>query len=415
MSKKRRHKPGNKNTYKTVQPVAQAERSSRFFSNQIIPQAVSIQAKSMEDYKTAVALALDNENPDRSALTSLYNNLLLDNHLASVIDTRILYTQRSPFKIVDDNGNENEELSWLLERSWFEDLIRLVLNSKFQGTSLLELFELTEEGELNTVNEIPQSHFIPQKGLILKEVGNLTGWRYKEGIYQNYYVQIGKDRELGMLERLAPVILAKKLGFGAWMDFIDKYGVPPLFITTDREDNARLNQLYGSALNFKRNSFMIGRGQEKFEVGDTHAGNSKDTFDVFVERINDEVSKRILGGSSLTDQKTYVGSAQIQYKLAEDRYNADKLFFKYIFNKEIKPRLIKLSPIYSPLQNHYFDWNNSEAKTADGVASLVEKLANAGYMADPKFVEQETGVKIIGFSNQIPNNPPASKWDEKKK
>ncbi|TWP31244.1 DUF935 family protein [Apibacter muscae] len=409
MSKKRRH-----NRRPAIQqPQAQAEKKSNYLSSLLVPQEISIHAKSINDYKIAVALALDNSNPDRSPLAALYDNLLLDNHVASVIDSRILYSQRSPFKMIDDKGNENEELSWLLERSWFEELIRLVLFSKFQGTTLLELYETNAEGELATTTEIPQSHFNATKGLILKEPGATNGWQYKEGIFKNYYVQIGKDRDLGILERLAPMILAKKIGWGAWMDFIDKYGVPPLFITTDREDNSRLQQLYSSAMAFKSNSFLIGRGNEKFEVGSTHTGNSKDTFDVFIERANDEISKRILGGSSLTDQKTFVGSAQIQYRLAEDRYNADKIFFKNIFNSFIRPRLINLSPIYAPLQNHYFEWDNSEVRTADGVADLVVKLSQAGYVPDPEFVEQETGIKLLGLKeNTIVKPQPEA---EKKK
>jgi len=416
MSKKRRHQPGQQKIQQTYTPVvyAKADRSSKYISTQLVNQAVNIAAKNIRDYKNAVALALDNDNPDRSFLADLYNNLMLDNHLASVIDTRILFTQHSPFKVVDDKGDENEKLTWLLERSWFEEIMRYVLFSKFQGTTLIELFELNAEGELSTVNEIPQSHFIPSKGIIIKQLGDLNGWRYKEGVYANYYVQIGKDRDLGILERVATMILAKKLGVGAWMDYIDKYGTPPLFITTDREDNARLQQLFSAALNFKRNSFMVGRGQEKFEVGDTHAGNSKDTFDVFIARINDEISKRVLGGSGMIDEKAYVGSAEIQFKLAEARFNADRLFFKYIFNSQIKPRLVNLSPVYKAFENHYFDWDNSEAKTADGVATLIKKLSDAGYAIDPDFVEQETGMKIIGYKTgaNLPSLPPKN---EKKK
>jgi len=402
MSKKRRHQPGKRiNQPYTPIVMAQADRTNKYYSTQLVPQAVNIIAKSLKDYKNAVALALDNDNPDRSFLADLYNNLLLDNHLTSVIDTRILFTQRTPFKIVDDKGNENEELTWLLERSWFEEIVRLVLFSKFQGTTLLELFDLTEDGELAGVNEIPQAHFIPQKGLIIKEVGDINGWAYKEGVFADYYVQIGKDRDLGILERLAPMILAKKLGFGAWMDYIDKYGTPPLFITTDREDIKRLNELAAAASNFKRNSFMVGRGQEKFEVGDTHAGNSKDTFDVFIERVNDEISKRILGGAGLIDEKAYVGSAEIQFKLAEARFNADRLFFKYIFNSQIKPHLIALSPVYKAFGNHYFEWDNSEQLTAEKITDLVQKLSFAGFKIDPDFIEQQTGIKITGITGIV--------------
>lgn len=127
----------------------------------------------------------------------------------------------------------------------------------------------------------------------------------------------------------------------------------PLFITTDREDDTRLQQLFEAAKNFKSNAFMVGRGQEKFEVGNTGNGNP-DNFDKLIERANSEISKRILGGTGLTDEKAYVGSSEIQYKLAKDRFDSDKLLLKNVINQQLFPRLMKISPVYAVLQNHYF-------------------------------------------------------------
>lgn len=90
-------------------------------------EAVSLQAQTLNEWKMAVALATDPDTPDRSMLQKLYDNLLLDNHLASVIDSRILYCQRSPFKIINENGDENLDITWLFERTWFENFIKMVL------------------------------------------------------------------------------------------------------------------------------------------------------------------------------------------------------------------------------------------------------------------------------------------------
>ena len=98
-----------------------------------------------------------------------YQSLKLDLHLASVIDTRILRVQRSSYKIVNEKGEENEALKELLERPWFDDLVRLIIGKTFQGTTLIELFDLDETGELSRVSEIPQSNFIPQQGIIINE------------------------------------------------------------------------------------------------------------------------------------------------------------------------------------------------------------------------------------------------------
>src|SRR5690606_6743046 len=107
-------------------------------------------------------------------------NLMLDNHLASIIDTRILFCQRSPFKIVTEKGDENEELSWLFERTWFEEFIKLTLMYRFNGATLIELFETNPDTlELDHIDEIPMTFFNAKKGIITKNPGDTTGWPYK--------------------------------------------------------------------------------------------------------------------------------------------------------------------------------------------------------------------------------------------
>jgi hypothetical protein len=375
--------------------VAEANSSSKNYSGQLDYESVTMQSKNLAEWKSAIQLATDPENPDRSSLRTLYENLLLDNHLASVIDSRILFCQRSTFKIVSESGEENEELSKLFERTWFEELVRLILMARFQGTTLIELFDVDEMGELLEVNEIPLGYFNPKKGIITKTPGEDKGWPYKDGTMANYYLQVGKDKDLGMLAQVAPIVLAKKLGIGAWLDFVEKYGVPPLFITTDREDDNRLNQLFEAAQSFKSNHFMVGRGNEKFEVPSISSNNPSGAFDPLVERANSEISKRFLGGTGLTDEKGFVGSVEIQFKLAKDRFESDKLMIKNVMNKLVFIRLIKLSPVYSALSNHYFEWDNAEIRTSKETAELVNILGNQ-FEIDPEWVEQQTGVPILG-------------------
>lgn len=375
--------------------------------NQLAKEAKTLRAQTLRDWKQAVAAASDPENPAWQKLWELYQNLMLDDHLASVIESRILYVQRSAFKLVDDQDKENTELSWLLERPWHEEMIYKVLFSKYQGKTLIEMYNLTPEGELAEIEEIPQPYFNTFTGMITKEMDGIEGWDYRSPMFSKHYMQVGKDSDMGMLEKLAPTILAKKLAMGSYQDYIEKFGVPPIFITTDREDDNRLQQLFIAAQNFKSNHFMVGRGQEKFEIG-LPGQTGVAPFDALITRTNDEVSKRILGGSGLTDEKSFVGSAEIQYRLAKDRYESDKLFYKYIFNEHIKPRLIAISPVYKPLEKYYFEWDNTETMDMKAIIDAVKTLGNQ-FDIDPEYVERVTGIPV-----RKKETTPAGGKDEKK-
>lgn len=386
-------------------------------SAQLDYQAETVQAQTLNEWKMAIMSATDPEEPDFQYLEKLIKNLMLDNHLSSIIDSRILFCQRSPFEIVNDSGEENEELTKLFERTWFEEFLKLCLMTRFHGRKLIELFEIDPvTKEISSIDEIPMSFFNPKKGIITKSPGDSNGWSYKEGALANYYIQVGKDKELGMLAEMAPIVLAKKLNLGSLLDYIEKYGVPALFITTDREDDGRLKELFEAASNFKSNGFMVGRGQEKFEVGKAEGGNT-DNFIKVAEFVNNEMSKRILGGSGLTDEKSFVGSSEIQFRLAKDRFESDKLLIKNIINQLLFPRLQKISPVYSGLSGHTFRFKDTEIQSSKDVAELVAILA-PHYELDTEEVSQKIGIKILGAktynSGPINSTPEESPEDKKK-
>lgn len=374
---------------------ARANQSKQSGSSFISLESENIFAQTLEDWKLAVLLATDPEHPDKSKLLELYKNMDLDLHLTSVIDSRIAYCQRSPFKIVNEKGDENSDITWLFERTWFEDFIKFTLSSRFKGTTLIELFDIDPVSqELLYIQEIPMSHFNATKGIILKNAGDNKGLPYKQGSLVPYYIEIGKPRDLGLYKDMAPMVFAKKLGVGSWLDYIDKYGVPPLFAITDREDDAYLNKLAEMAANFRSNGWMVGRGNDKFDVGDVETGKPE-MFDALIERANSEISKKILGGSGLADDKSFVGSSEIQFRLAKDRFESDKLLVKNVINQQLFPRLKKISGVYQVLEGHYFEWDNTEVQTKEDVRNMITTLAPY-FELDPEEIEQKTGLKILG-------------------
>ncbi|AZA87145.1 hypothetical protein EG349_10275 [Chryseobacterium shandongense] len=392
---------GNASYTQLNQVMAAGKRQNPSMPSDVVKhQATIMRVEDLASWKTAVMLATDPDNPDKSNLHALYRNQWTDNHLESTIETRIAKTQQSPFKLVSKTSKErDEEAEKLFKTLWFQDFIKLVLEYKFDGTKLIEVFKTNEEGLLTEIKEIEQPYFNAKKGIILKEPGQSTGEDYRNGPLSTYYIQIGKDyKDLGIRALIAPIILAKKLGLGSWLDFIEKYGVPPLFVTTDREDDDRLLELFEMATNFKSNNFMIGRGNEKFEIPNISSTNSQEAFDGLIKRADNEVSKRILGGTGLTDEKGFVGSVEIQFELAQFRFTSDKLLVRNVVNEKLIPLLVKLSPAYSNLANFDFEWDDEDEMTIDKLIKIVSGLGNY-FDFDPEQIEQITGLRILGIKN----------------
>lgn len=357
-------------------------------------QAESAKAKAIEDWKRALLAATNPDNPRRGELMRFYTNLLYDNHLTSCIDNRILPVQCAPFKLVDKDNNEDKEAHRLLEKPWYMDAARIVCDYTFEGTQLLEMFDLNDKGELAAAGKIPQSNFIPQAGIIVREEWDQAGVSYKEGFYRDYYVQVGGDWNLGMLNRLAFIVLAKKLGLGSWLSYIDKYGVPPLFAITDRLDAGRRDELFDMLQDFRQNQFAVLQGQERIEVPANYNVDAYNTFKSLITDIaNAEMSKAILGSTGMTDEKSFVGSAEVGERLFQLRVQVDKLLWKYYFNEEIRPRLVKLSPVYKALENLTFKYDETETLSVKEIIDAVAKLA-PGFEFDTEELAKITGLPI---------------------
>lgn len=399
-----------------VEAAIRGEKKGKTNITEIKRSSVLFTAKTLNDWKNAIALATDAENPSFLFLAELYQNLLLDSHTVSVIESRIFRVLRSKFVFVNDARDEVPEVKTLFERPWFEEFLKEALWSKFTGVKVLEIFKVNEKLELYTAEAIPMEHTNPKKGLILKEPGDETGYDYRSGILEQYYLQIGKDRDLGMLADIAPLILAKKLAMGSWLDFIEKFGIPPRFVTTDNMTTERQDELLDMMLEMINNHVAVVQGTEKIEIGDVPRTDAHKVFDEMISRLNSEISKRVLGQDGTSDNKDAsgnYGSLKILQEVANDRHESDKLFAQYIINEELIPRLVKLSSFYAPLANLSFDWDTTEEMEKGTMVDKAVALTNAGFQLDYEILAEKTGMPITGFQNA--SVPEPSKEDPKKK
>ena len=143
---------------------------------------------------------------------------------------------------------------------------------------------------------------------------------------------------------------------------------------------------------------MIGRGNEKFEIPNITSTNSQEAFDGLIKRADNEISKRFLGGTGLTDEKGFVGSVEVQFEFAQFRFVSDKLLVSGVVNEKLIPLLIKLSPVYSFLKDYRFEWDDEDEMTIEKLINIIEKLGKY-FDFDPEQIEQITGLKILGVKS----------------
>lgn len=355
--------------------------------------------KEIKDWQMAVMQATDPERPRRYLLYYIYQNLLRDDDLQATIENRVLPLQMASFKIVNTKTEEeNKDAKLLLERTWFQDLRKMAVMSQLQGTLLVDLTQKMNPAtmEIEEIGEVPQCNYIAQVGAILEKPSDSEGISYRKGGMETYYYQFGKDWDLGLLNVLAMPIYAKKLGFGSWLNYIDLYGVPWMFVITNRMDAERRDELYNMMDDMRAGRYGVLHGNESVEFGKEVSGNTTNAFDPFMERCHKIITRLILGQTGTTNNEAYEGTAKVHEQVEKYRHEADKLLFQYIFNQEIIPRLIKISPVYSVFEGCRLEWDDHETLS---LKEYIEAIKNLAYTFDfdPEKVAEMTGLPITAI------------------
>lgn len=369
----------------------------------------------MKDWELALNMAQNVHRPDRSRLLDLYDSILVDSHLASVMESRVLRVVRSKFKLTGADGKAKPELMTLFEQRWFEDFLRYAAEATFKGHTLIELGELDRPGQLRAVNRIDPRNVLPWTGHVVKMQGDEKGYPFREPPLADYLVEVGRASDLGVLSQVAPVAIVKKYAIGSWSDYVEKFGIPARWVKSDTTDKNRIKQLESVMQNMVSSAYAVIQGSEEIQVMPTPGTDAHKVFDELISRMNSEISKRVLGQDGTSDNKdasgTY-GSLKVLQGVAEDRHQADKSSVLYTINNELFPRLIKLG---YPLTGVRFQWDELRDMSPTELVDAVTKLGQV-FDIDPKHVEERTGIRILGArrmpgevgpGGQPPTDPPS--------
>lgn len=347
------------------------------------------------DWENAYNMARNPLAPDRSRLLDLYDSILLDSHLASVIESRVLRVVGGKFKLVDKEGKAKPELLPMFEKQWFLDFLKYTAESIFRGHTLIELGQLREVGELRDVTRIDQRNVMPWLGVVRKNPGSTDGYKYTEPPLNSYLIEVGRKDDLGVLSQVAPIVIIKKYAVGSWSDYVERFGIPAMWVTTTTTDKKRMDQLQDMLTQIRSRLWAILGSDEKFETMPTPGVDAHKVFDELIKRMNSETSKRILGQDGTSDSKdtkgTY-GSLQILAGVAEDRHKADKQLVSHVVNTELLPRLVNLG---YKLGDVRFAWDELADLAPMQLVEAVSALA-PHYDIDPKYIEERTGIRIDG-------------------
>lgn len=364
----------------------------------VIPYPLKMRQYKIDEWKQAVAAATRVDDPNRTLLYDIYDNVMIDLHISTLLESRILPVKRAAFKIMNiKNKESNDDLLTVLDANWFDDFIDYTIESKFYGYSLIELTDVIGVDAYITL--IPRQHVDQIKELIYLERGDTTGYPYTAQL-KPYYIGVGKPKDLGYLFKITPVILAKKQALAQWNEFNEKCVIPFRTVKTPSRDKKR-HQLLGQILQMMGSAgWAVLNDDEVVELTQINNKDAYKAFETLISWLENSVTRYILGQTATTNQDntgTY-GSLKILEDVADDRHQSDKVFVRRLINNELLPRLTLFGFNF---ENHAFTWDDTIELTTDQKVDVINKI-NKNYIVDPVYVTEQTGIPIIGLKNTLP-------------
>lgn len=261
----------------------------------------------IDTWKQAILAFRNKQNPSRTALYDLYEDLLLDGQVESAWGKRRDGILNKELVCVGD-GVEDEELGKLLNTSDMRNMLSDILDSILWGHSLIQINSITydqdTEGWRISYDLIPRKHVHPEFGWVSRNQGMASpDWEYRQPPLSNYMIEVGDTDGMGLLAIVAQYVIYKRGGFGDWAQFAEMFGMPFREMIYDDYDENTRKKLEIMLENWTSAGYTLHPRSAELKIHDTAGSTgSKDVYYDLIDTCDAAISKAILGNTLTTEQ-----------------------------------------------------------------------------------------------------------------
>ncbi|MDR1865981.1 MAG: DUF935 domain-containing protein [Bacteroidales bacterium] len=314
--------------------MAQKKKTGGDITLQIIQQFKDRSRAQIDRWRQALDAANAIESPQTHLLQDLYDNLEADGHLTAQTRLRKAATTGCGFSIVNrKTGKADIEKTELFNAEWFYNWMDDALDSVFKGYTVMELTDPdTMEFAL-----IPRRNLIGRKDFVLLEAGQDRGIDISAG-YENRLVAVGKKTDFGIMQHLCGLLIWKRNAQQSWAEFTERFGMPLISATTSKTSPADVKKLDAMLAALGESARAVLPEGTTVKIDPFTGGDSYRVFDAQIERINEEMSKPIVGGSMITDDGSSRSQSEVHERNLDDKLaETDRRMIQFTVNNQIIP------------------------------------------------------------------------------
>ncbi len=369
----------------------------------------AITRKDIQDWRMAWQTAINVDSPNRQRLYDIYRDVEVDLHLSGCVMQREGFVMARSFKIVDTQGNENEEAMHFFDQAWFKQLLKLSLSSIYWGHSLIELGDITTDGDgcmtYSGVTLLPRKHVIPEFHRIITDLGQdwTSGIDYHQQQFADWLIEVGEPTDLGLYHKAATATIPKKNMLAFWDTFGEIFGMPMRIARTNSRDKTVLATLDKMLREAGASLSMVAGTDTEIEFVESGKSDAFNVYDKRIDRANSEISKLIIGQTMTIEDGSSLSQSQTHLEVFENLINADCDMLRDMVNNQLIPRMVRHG---FPVKGLRFEWDEAVDYTPEQQVAYETMIADR-YDVDPAYFAEKYGMPVGERRNNIPilNDP----------
>lgn len=350
--------------------------------------------KDIKNWREAWQIAINVDSPNRQRLYDIYRDVEVDLHLSGCVGQRTGFVMAKSFKLVDQNGEEDEEALHYFDQAWFKQLMRYVLEANFWGHSLIELGEVATDGDgcicFSDVTLIPRKHVIPEYHRVVTDLSQdwHTGIDYHEAPFSEWLIEAGRPHDLGIYLKAATQTIPKKNMLAFWDTFGEIFGMPMRIARTTSRDKKEIDRLDRMLREAGASLSMVAGQDTEIEFVESGKGDAYNVYDKRIERANSELSKLVIGQTMTIEDGSSLSQSQTHLEVFQNLIEADCDMIRDIVNSQLLPRMARLG---FPVKGLRFDWDYAVDYTPEQ-QKAYEEMVLQHYDVDPSYFEEKYGM-----------------------
>ena len=236
-----------------------------------------------------------------------------------------------------------------------------------------------------------RQYVFPEAGIVRLMPGMVTGTDYRhDPQFAPWVLEVGGPRELGLLHKAAPLVIWKNLVMGAWADFTEMFGTPYRALTGDFDD-VLLDKYNQMMADMGQAAYGIFPAGTDFKFVTPSPGNEK-VYNAYIERVNSELSKLILGQTMTTDSGSSRSQGEVHERVADAYTKDDATWLSEWVNEELLPFLLVHG--YA-LAGYEFKFDDTESLSKGEQFAIVQGIMkDSGYQVAKSYLEETFGVVL---------------------